>query len=103
VRVHVHARACACMRASLSPHLCVLGSFSRKAAKAHKDLIHIDTIDKQLRTGDARNKPEGVNLNLNLNVCFIRECKSVFLCDANLNVCFTFTPFCECEYVACQE
>jgi len=82
VRVHVHARAFACMRASLSPHLCVLGFPSRKAAKAHKDLIHIDTIDKQLRTGDARNKPEGVNLNLNLNlnVCFICEWRSVFLC-----------------------
>ena len=33
-------------------------SRSRKASKAHKDLVHIDTVDKHLKTVDAKNKPE---------------------------------------------
>jgi len=39
-----------------------LAAHSRKAAKAHKDLLHIDTVDKHLRAVDVKNKPEGRRL-----------------------------------------
>jgi hypothetical protein len=36
--------------------------FSRKAAMAHKELLHIDTIDKHLNAVSAKHKPEGFHL-----------------------------------------
>jgi len=36
--------------------------FSRKAAMAHKELLHIDTIDKHLNAVSAKHKPEGSHL-----------------------------------------
>lgn len=31
---------------------------SRKAAKEHKNLLHIDTVDKHLKSVDVKHKPE---------------------------------------------
>jgi hypothetical protein len=33
---------------------------SRKAAKAHKNLLHIDSVEKHMRAVDVKHKPEGL-------------------------------------------
>ena len=34
---------------------------SRKAAKAHKNLLHIDAVEKHMRAVDVKHKPEGLS------------------------------------------